>query len=120
MEDAERTGALPYTPLLTVNWDARPWHGPRTSRSSHRYSIHFAEGLKRLKSHLDETGGKMAILEAWNEWGEGSYLLSPNTEFGFDDLMAIRSVFGSRAQDAPVDDNVVLRRRARRQVRSAP
>ncbi|MBN1443944.1 MAG: glycoside hydrolase family 99-like domain-containing protein, partial [Planctomycetes bacterium] len=31
-------------------------------------------------------------LEAWNEWGEGSYI-EPNAEFGFEDLEAIRAIF---------------------------
>ena len=34
----------------------------------------------------------MAILEAWNEWGEGSYI-EPNAQYGFEDLEAIRAVF---------------------------
>ena len=34
----------------------------------------------------------MAIIEAWNEWGEGAYI-EPNTEWGFGYLDAIRDVF---------------------------
>lgn len=85
---------LPCIPLLTVGWDARPWHGPRTERKFARQTVCFAEGLRRLKAHLDATGGKTAILEAWNEWGEGSYI-EPNAEFGFGDLEAIRDVFAA-------------------------
>jgi lysophospholipase L1-like esterase len=95
-------GVLPYTPLLTVNWDARPWHGPRTEQKLDRGSHHFAEGVKRLKSHLDATGGKMAILEAWNEWGEGSYL-EPNVEFGFHDLESIRATFAATSEPGSVN-----------------
>ncbi|HOA73143.1 MAG TPA: glycoside hydrolase family 99-like domain-containing protein [Phycisphaerae bacterium] len=97
------SGVLPYTPLLTVNWDARPWHGPRTEQKFDRQSVHFAEGLARLKAHLDATGGKMAILEAWNEWGEGSYL-EPNVQFGFDDVEAVRRTFADSSPAWP--DNV--------------
>jgi hypothetical protein len=84
--------ALPYVPVLTVGWDARPWHGQRTERKFCRRTEDFAEGLQSLRAYLDASGGRMAILEAWNEWGEGSYI-EPNAEFGFEDLEAIRAVF---------------------------
>jgi len=87
-----RSSIVPYTPLLTVGWDSRPWHGPRAMRRFGRSSEDFAEALARLKAHLDATGKRMAILEAWNEWGEGSYI-EPNAEFGFEDLEAIRRTF---------------------------
>lgn len=101
--------ALPYVPLLTVNWDARPWHGPRTTHYFARSTETFAEGLRALRRHLDTHGKTMAILEAWNEWGEGSYL-EPNVEFGFADLEAVRAVFAARTawprNVAPVDTGV--------------
>ena len=40
----------------------------------------------------------MLILDNWNEWGEGHYLL-PYTEYGFGYLDAIRKVF----TDAPAE-----------------
>jgi hypothetical protein len=33
----------------------------------------------------------MVLVEAWNEWGEGSYI-EPQQEYGFGDLDAIRGV----------------------------
>jgi hypothetical protein len=39
---------------------------------------------------------KAILVEAWNEWGEGSYI-EPHSEFGFGYLEAIRNVF----TDAP-------------------
>ncbi len=83
---------LPYVPLLTVGWDSRPWHGPQAQARFDRRTEYFREGLEGLKRFLDESGSKTAILEAWNEWGEGSYL-GPNVEFGFGDLEAVRAVF---------------------------
>ncbi len=87
-----RSSALPYIPLLTVGWDSRPWHGIRAERKFARRTRDFAEALGRLKAHLDATGRRMALLEAWNEWGEGSYL-EPNVTYGFEDLEAVRSTF---------------------------
>jgi lysophospholipase L1-like esterase len=92
-------GPPQYIPLLTTGWDSRPWHGPRAEAQFDRSVGGFAEGLRLLKAHLDRTGGKLAILEAWNEWGEGSYI-EPNTEFGFGDLESIRRTFaGTTLQD---------------------
>jgi lysophospholipase L1-like esterase len=84
--------AIKYIPLLTVGWDSRPWDGPRAEAQFDRSPAGFRAGLQQLKANLDSTGGKMAILEAWNEWGEGSYI-EPNVEYGFGDVEAIRSVF---------------------------
>jgi len=85
-------GVPPYVPLLTVGWDPRPWHGPRTNSRFARRTRDFAEALGRLKVDLDMNRERMAILEAWNEWGEGSYI-EPNGEFGFSDLEAVRRTF---------------------------
>lgn len=87
-----REASISYVPLLTVGWDARPWHGPLTERKFARSTRDFAEALGRLKAHLDATGQDTALLEAWNEWGEGSYI-EPNAEFGFEDVEAIRTTF---------------------------
>ena len=40
----------------------------------------------------DELGGKMLILDNWNEWSEGHYL-APYREYGFGYLDAVRRVF---------------------------
>ncbi|MBP7936491.1 MAG: glycoside hydrolase family 99-like domain-containing protein [Phycisphaerae bacterium] len=81
-----------YIPLLTVGWDDRPWAGPRSRQRFARGTQDLKDALGRLKTHLDTTGKKMALLEAWNEWGEGSYI-EPNAQFGFRDIEAIRETF---------------------------
>lgn len=87
-------GVLPYIPLLTVGWESRPWDGPRAEQRFARTTADFKAGLQKLKTHLDKTGQRRAILEAWNEWGEGSYI-EPNRQFGFGDVEAIREVFAT-------------------------
>ena len=42
--------------------------------------------------------GDCILIEAWNEWGEGSYI-EPHREFGFGYLDAVRRVFS----DAPLE-----------------
>ena len=90
---------LTYIPLLTVGWDSRPWHGDDAVVRFGRSSEYFKEGLTAMKEWMDAHGMRICILEAWNEWGEGSYI-EPNAEFGFGDLEAIRSVF-ARPGDWP-------------------
>ena len=91
-EQARAANALPYIPLMGVGWDGPVWYGPRSERRRGRCTDDFSEGLAQLKAFLDTTGERLAILEAWNEFGEGSYI-EPNVEFGFGDLEAIRKVF---------------------------
>jgi lysophospholipase L1-like esterase len=98
---ARKAGVIRYIPLLTSNWDARPWHGPDSSARFGRTTARLEAGLKRMRAFMDETGEKVGIIEAWNEWGEGSYI-EPNREFGFGDLEAIRRTF-ARPGDWPVN-----------------
>lgn len=90
---------MEYIPLLTVGWDSRPWHGEDAVVRFGRSSELFKKGLLAMKEWMDAHGGRIGLLEAWNEWGEGSYI-EPNAEFGFGDLEAIRSVF-ARPGDWP-------------------
>ena len=83
---------LGYVPLLTVGWDSRPWHGNNALVRFGRSTEIFKEGLLAMKKWMDDHKSHIGLLEAWNEWGEGSYI-EPNAEFGFGDLEAIRSVF---------------------------
>jgi hypothetical protein len=43
-----------------------------------------------------ELGGRMLLLDNWNEWGEGHYI-APYREYGFGYLDAVRSVFAPAA-----------------------
>ncbi len=108
-EHAHQAEVLPYIPLMGVGWDGPIWYGPRSQRRLGRRTADFAEGLGQLKTFLDETGQRMAILEAWNEFGEGSYI-EPTLEFGFGDIEAVRQVF-AKPGDWPVNvgpDDVAL------------
>ena len=116
----EHARRMRYIPELTVGWDSRPWHGPRAERKFARRTEDLADALRRLRATLDATGQNTALLEAWNEWGEGSYI-EPNAAFGFADLEAVREVFaepGARPQnlgpaDVGRDGAYDLRRRTR-------
>lgn len=109
--------ALPLSPLpVCGGWDSRPWHGEnnliRFGRTPELFRRHLqdARALMETPRGRARTGGLM-LVEAWNEWGEGSYI-EPHQEFGFGYLDAIRDVFTSapKAHDdaTPADAGLPL------------
>ncbi len=95
---------IPLTPLpICGGWDSRPWHGEnnlvRFGRTPELFRRHLLDAREVLHHQRPESKSQKAILiEAWNEWGEGSYI-EPHSEFGFGYLDAIREVF----TDAPAE-----------------
>jgi len=86
-----------YWPTVMAGWDRRPWTKDldlvRTGFSPDR----FADQLRLAKEHTDR--GDVILIEAWNEWGEGS-IIEPSQELGFACLDRVREVFG-QAKTAP-------------------
>jgi len=93
---------IPLTPLpLSGGWDSRPWHGENNLVRFGRTPQLFEQHLRDAKALLAQRPSNphlapAVLIEAWNEWGEGSYI-EPQAEFGFGYLDAIRHVF----TDAP-------------------
>jgi|GEM_PF-957677 len=86
-------GLMPVFVPTSPGWDARPWHGDKAFVQLDRTPEAFEEHLRWAKRFIDETKQpKVVFIEAWNEWGEGSYC-EPHKEFGFGHLEAIRRVF---------------------------
>lgn len=88
-------GLLPLMPPISGGWDSRPWHGNtalvRYGRTPEKFQRHLQDA-KRFLDANPQTTLPMILIEAWNEWGEGSYI-EPHREFGFGYLDAIRRVF---------------------------
>ena len=104
----------PIPMMLPVcgGWDSRPWHGAnnlvRFGRTPDLFREHLADARRFLETHTSEGGVarrpasrnegsrssplRVVLVEAWNEWGEGSYI-EPHQEFGFGYPDAIRQVF---------------------------
>lgn len=95
-----------YFPNVTMGWDVTPrliqtdkfdsykgypwtpvFNGDNTPAA-------FAEALQKAKLFMDRNvqGPKIILLNAWNEWTEGSYLL-PDTRTGGAYLEAIKNTF---------------------------
>jgi hypothetical protein len=102
------TGALPYAPTLTTGWDTTPrWAKgspfPAT-RADYPYGTVVVGNGPELFRKLCRDAAQHAgaakvrppaiIINAWNEWTEGSALL-PESEWGTGNLEAVRDVFGT-------------------------
>ncbi|MGC8639810.1 MAG: glycoside hydrolase family 99-like domain-containing protein [Isosphaeraceae bacterium] len=112
--DLVEQSPIPLSPLpLSGGWDSRPWHGEnnliRFGRTPALFKQHLKDARKFLEARSGTANGRKSVLiEAWNEWGEGSYI-EPHREFGFGYLDAIRDVFtsGGAHQDVtPADVNL--------------
>jgi len=86
-------GILPQVVTVSQAWsgwkdEGSIWKLPPTEfETLLRQAKGFVSGLPK-----DQLSGRMLLLDNWNEWGEGHYLL-PYTEYGFEYLDAIRKVF---------------------------
>ncbi len=82
---------LPYLLPIGTNWDSRPRHGSQAAVITGKTPDKFRVMCRNSRKYLDKRLN-MAIVEAWNEWGEGSFL-EPDREWGFGFLDAVREVF---------------------------
>jgi hypothetical protein len=79
-----RSSAIKFIPIVTLNWDPRPWASTGNNYNSRPYYTGFSEksvrtsirgGLTWLDSNRSKTTAERIILiYAWNENGEGAYL----------------------------------------------
>ena len=72
-------GPVPDIPVLTMGWDPRPWHAANTwFYWNENTPEKFAEMCRRAKQVSDASEDNpskgIILMEALNEWGEGSYL----------------------------------------------
>jgi hypothetical protein len=79
-----KTSPLPYIPVATLNWDPRPW---ATETNSYAKSVRYTgynwysvyHAVKALRDWITQnpnatTKEHIALLYAWNEYGEGAWL----------------------------------------------
>jgi hypothetical protein len=75
---------LPMFPVITLNWDPRPWSAPGNQYAkSARYSGYSSQSVYRaakaaidwVNTHAQQTTPeKIVLIYAWNEYGEGAWL----------------------------------------------
>jgi hypothetical protein len=94
-----RSGPTPYVPVVEVNWDPRPWAEPLANKvfwftaSPDQFSSFARQGLRWLESNPTrrvevQPLRPLMMVEAWNELGEGSYLV-PTFGDGTDYIQAL-------------------------------
>lgn len=83
-----------FWPTVMPGWDRRPWLRDNDLVRTGSTPELFREALTRARSHVNMD--RVVMIEAWNEWGEGS-ILEPSVEHRFAYLDAIRSVFCPQA-----------------------
>jgi len=95
----QELGILPQVVTVSQAWSGWKDEGSIWKIPTVEYEtlLRQARGFVEKLSQ-DQLSGRMLLLDNWNEWGEGHYLL-PYTEYGFGYLDAIRKVFS----DAPAE-----------------
>ncbi len=79
-----------FWPTVMSGWDRRPWTKDRDLVRTGTTPELFGEQLRTAKGHVN--ADNIVMIEAWNEWGEGS-VLEPSVEWGFEYLEKVREVF---------------------------
>ncbi len=87
-----------FWPTVMPGWDRRPWTKDRDLLRTGSTPDLFERSLLAARQHVNED--RVVIVEAWNEWGEGS-VLEPSVERRFDYLDRVRKVFCPGAPDDP-------------------
>lgn len=103
-----KTLPQPNVLTLSVGWDSEPWRFSQTRVQWQLTPREFETLCRHAVATLEQRssvgiGGRLVLLDNWNEFGEGHYLL-PTRKYGFDYLEAVRKVF---APDAPEHTDVV-------------
>ena len=88
-------GILPYIVPVSPGWDSRPWYGAKAIVRSEPTPEKFRQmitaanqlAVSKKKGILD-----VVMIEAWNEFGEGSYI-EPTRKWGFKYLEVIKETF---------------------------
>lgn len=89
---------IPMFPTVSIGWDDTPRFPAKGENDVTRFN-HSPEAFKNFlseaKRYADEhpEQPKFVMINAWNEWIEGSYLL-PDRYWGYQWLEAVREVFG--------------------------
>ncbi len=92
-----RTLKTPYIVSTQSGWDDTPRQTPKSCWVRTDNNVVLFEQTLRVGRDAVKSDLPLFIIEAWNEWGEGS-CIEPGKEFGFTQLDAVRNVF---APDAP-------------------
>jgi len=98
--------SLKYIPVSTLNWDPRPWSNSENRYSEKPFFVGYSTEsvfnsvsscIKWLDKNVKHTTEeKIALLYAWNEYGEGAYLTPTDN---FKPLDGVKEAIKSRTAD---------------------
>lgn len=80
---------------IAAGYDERPWNSDSQLAgipTDAQFEAHLIKARSAIDAYRDKTHG-FGIITAWNEFGEGQYLV-PTKANGFGRLQAVRRVFG--------------------------
>jgi len=87
-------GIIPEIVTLSMGWTGWQDEGSIWKLPPKDFQILCEKAKDFLKTlPPDQLGSRMILIDNWNEWGEGHYIM-PYREYGFGYLDAIRNVFG--------------------------
>lgn len=80
----------PHIPCIIAGWDCRPWEGPTgglwggpgkkpgwyyPDRTPEAFAAHLRDAIAWMDKHPEQaTAERLAVIYAWNEFGEGGYI----------------------------------------------
>jgi hypothetical protein len=114
---AANAQGLPYIPTAWAGWDDLPRYTRKNFKDSSFTRETTPERLRSLVEFLPEVTDpslQLALVEAWNEWGEGT-AIEPSYKHRFGFLTSILDVLGvnpPRQRSVPVPDKETLARMA--------
>lgn len=97
------TEQQPYIPLLTAGWDKRPWEGPEglgqkegwyyPDSSPEKFKNFLTDAIRWMDENpAKTTKEKLVLIYAWNELGEGGYLVPTKADPEAAKLKMIKAV----------------------------
>lgn len=101
------TEKQPYIPIVTVGWDNRPWEGSNglgqkegwyyPKGSPEQFKHYLGSSIQWMKQNPTlTTKERIVLLYAWNELGEGGYLVPTKGNPEADKLKVIKEVVGRK------------------------
>ena len=87
---------------MTVGWDKRPWEGPQglnqkegwyyTDRTPEQFEAFLKDAVKWMNNSTNyTTKERIILLYAWNELGEGGYLIPTKGDSQAQYLKAVKN-----------------------------
>jgi hypothetical protein len=94
---------IPFFPCVSIGWDNTPRYPLKGKESVVHYNNShesFGAYLQKAKEYADNhpEQPKLILINAWNEWVEGSYL-EPDMRWGYGYLEAVKKIMNKRYKE---------------------